>query len=384
MNADVFDNWLLKRDCSGLVCNEPLMPMEGAGHVLFPPTYAAGQTDGFPGGYTINRFEKEGKPSVCLIDSVGSQANRLEPVFLEPPYCELVPAVTVKAGEVIKSILEMPHRAGDACVRCSVLHQELHDAFLQTLLGNFTPMAKLAPTSLALGAWDARDTQAKLPRLVGSTIRAYDIRELTRRAQYTTSMSYIDLGLLEKPDDDDKPTKEAYADRGFSQVPAPGYPGGILADGGVERSTTLSLSALRRIHAKGGAMETLKLRRYLLGLSMVVFTLPQDGYLRQGCSLVRDVSKPYEYVEAYGDGRRPELKLTHEEALAYAKMAAKAFGVGPDRHVDFSKTMAEEDIAKAKAKKNGKKGKKDKADADGNGAEEGGETTKKSKKGKAK
>src|SRR5215471_10066107 len=127
MNIDCYDRWLTKRDCSGLVCNEPLEPIEGRGHVLFPPTYAAGKTDGFPGGYTIDRFEKDGKPSVCLIDSVGSQANRLEIVFLEPDYTGLIPCVTVKAGEVIKSILEMPHRAGDAYIRCSVLAPELHE-----------------------------------------------------------------------------------------------------------------------------------------------------------------------------------------------------------------------------------------------------------------
>ena len=41
-------------------------------------------------------------------------------------------------------------------------------------------LAKIAPTSLVFGAWDSRDTQAKLPRLIASTIRAYDVVKLSR------------------------------------------------------------------------------------------------------------------------------------------------------------------------------------------------------------
>ena len=68
----------------------------GPDGVVFPPTYAATQDRTFEGGYNINRFE--GGRNVCLIDSVGAQANRMEPIFKRPPYSKLVPQVIIKAG----------------------------------------------------------------------------------------------------------------------------------------------------------------------------------------------------------------------------------------------------------------------------------------------
>ena len=62
-------------------------------------------------------------------------------------------------------------------------------------------LAKLAPTSLVFGAWDSRDTQAKLPRLIASTIRAYNVRKLRRSAQFVPAVDYVSEGLLEEPDD---------------------------------------------------------------------------------------------------------------------------------------------------------------------------------------
>jgi CRISPR-associated protein Csb1 len=35
---------------------------------------------------------------VCTIDSVGSQANRMEPIFKAPPYSQLVPQIDIAYG----------------------------------------------------------------------------------------------------------------------------------------------------------------------------------------------------------------------------------------------------------------------------------------------
>ena len=149
------------------------MPVEGHDGVLFPATFAAG--DGFPGGYNIDG-DANGA-NVCLIDTVGSQANRIEPLFAEEKYKSLVPQIVVEAGEKEVNLLEAGHRAGDAIVRCSELQQTLQDAFKAVLKGDATPLAKIAPTSLVFGVWDSRDTQAKLPRLIASTIRAFNVRQ---------------------------------------------------------------------------------------------------------------------------------------------------------------------------------------------------------------
>ena len=77
----------------------------------------------------------------------------------------------------------------------------MQDAFKEVLKGNALKMAKIAPTSLVFGVWDSRDTQAKLPRLVASTIRAFDVQTLTRSAQFNPATDYIGVGLLEDTTD---------------------------------------------------------------------------------------------------------------------------------------------------------------------------------------
>jgi len=339
-----YDSWLTGTDGpAALVLREHVMPVEGADGVLFPPTFAAG--DGFPGGYNIDWFgNKEDGNNVCLIDSVGSQANRIEPMFADDKYASLVPQVVIKAGEKEINILEIGHRAGDALARCSEMQEELHNAFESILMGDAEPLAKIAPTSLVFGVWDSRDTQAKLPRLVSSTVRAFNVRELTRSAQFNPATEYVELELLPEPKD--KKAKDAYAERGFIHVPATGTHGGVIAKGGIRRDATLSLAALLQLKASQDTEETLKLRRYILGLSLVAFTANTSAYLRQGCNLVLDPGEPSEYVEVYRDGRREPMELSHDDAIGFAKDAAEAFGVGEDRSVDFDKKKAIEDVKK--------------------------------------
>jgi CRISPR-associated protein Csb1 len=75
------DNWL-KDDSqfAALVMRQWFQPVEGEEAVIFPPTYA--RPDGTREqdwlGYNI---DGEGASSICQIDSVGSQANRMEPIF---------------------------------------------------------------------------------------------------------------------------------------------------------------------------------------------------------------------------------------------------------------------------------------------------------------
>src|ERR1700735_4026640 len=99
-----YDRYLSDDGPAALVIREWLMPVEGADGVLFPATFASG--DNFPGGYNIDNFEGSlsakftyqphgaeklesevqrdpVNQNVCLIDSVGSQANRIEPLFAE-------------------------------------------------------------------------------------------------------------------------------------------------------------------------------------------------------------------------------------------------------------------------------------------------------------
>lgn len=354
---DQFDGYLKDGGPAALVMREHLMPVEGPDGVLFPATFAAG--DGFPGGYNIDT-DASGQ-NVCLIDSVGSQANRMEPLFMREKYRQLVPQITIKAGDKEVNILEIGHRAGDALVRCSALQDELKKAFTSVLAGDAEPLARIAPTSLVFGVWDSRVTQARLPRLIASTIRAFNVRKLTRGAVYIPPVDYSSLDVFSEEDkakaEGDK--KSPLAKRGFVHNPASAAHGGIIADGGIRRDATLGLAALRHLHAGSNAERTLVLRRYILGLALVAYTAPVESYLRQGCTLVLRPDQSREFVEVYTDGSRKPCDVTHDGALEFATEAAKAFKIAEARLVQFEKERAKADVkaddsAKGKPKRGGK------------------------------
>jgi CRISPR-associated protein Csb1 len=342
-----YDIWLQQNGPAALVIREHLMPVEGPDGVVFPATFAASEDKTFKGGYNIDELPN-GK-NICLIDSVGSQANRIEPLFINEPYAKLIPQVTIKAGDKTVNLLEAGHRAGDAIIRCSALKEQLQNAFKDAQKGNMETLAKIAPTSLVFGVWDSRDTQAKLPRLIASTIRAFDVRKLTRSAVYIPAAEYVNQGLLDEPED--KASKDNYAVRGFVHVPASAAHGGVIADGGIRRDASLHLAALRLLRTGNDKNESLKLQRYVLGLALTAFTCPWVNYLRQGCNLVFDPDKGREFVAVFGDGKRDPISISHDDALEFAKKAAETFGIGADQAVEFSKELAKEDIGGESGKK---------------------------------
>jgi CRISPR-associated protein Csb1 len=346
-----FDDLLKPDGPAALVLREWLMPVEGPDGVLFPATFAAG--DGFPGGYNID-VDPETKKNVALIDSVGSQANRIEPIFKEEKYAKLVPQIKVKVSDEKEvTIFDAGHRAGDALLRCSSLDEELQAAFKEVLKGDATRLAKIAPTSLVFGVWDSRDTQAKLPRVLASTIRAFNVRRLTRGAVYIPPVDYSALDVFSEEDkakaEGDR--KSPLAQRGFVHNPASGSHGGVIADGGIRRDATLALAAIRLLHSGNNEEQTLKLRRYILGLALVAFTYNASGYLRQGCLLVLNPDQPRELVQVLPDGERKPFDLAHDDAIQFAAVAAEAFGVGESKTVPFEKKKAKDDVAKAKKAK---------------------------------
>ena len=324
-----------------LTLRQKLLPVEGAGSVIFPPTYA-------DIGYNIDTLSDGTK--VATIDSVGAQANRMEPLFIaaaadepENRLAGLVPQVTITYGnDKSVSILEAGHRLGDALIRSSELAEEAHRAF-STLLDadDASPIARLAPTSLVFGAWDSRDTQAKLPRVVQSAVRAWNVDPLKRSAQYNPPVNYAELDVFseEEKKKQEGNTKSLLAQRGFVHVPAPQAHGGVVVHGEIRRDVTVNLVALRRLRGDGG----LAMRRYVLGLALVAATTPLDGFLRQGCLLTPDPAVPATWTAVGRDGMRVEVDLDGDVALAFAREAAAAFGVGPDRTVAFDGKRAQAD-----------------------------------------
>ncbi|NLZ18610.1 MAG: type I-U CRISPR-associated protein Cas7 [Desulfobulbaceae bacterium] len=341
------NQYLAPEGPAALIIREYLMPVEGKDGVFFPSTFANI-------GYNIdyeNPGDKSGR-NIALIDSVGSQANRLEPLFTAGEYAKLVPQIIIKAGEKTVNLLEVGHRAGDAIARCSALEGELREAFKAVLHGNAEPLAKIAPTSLVFGVWDSRDTQAKLPRILSSTIRAYNVRKLTRSATYFAPVDYAAENIFteEEKQKAEGDAKNSLSKRGFVNALATGTHGGVIAEGGIRRDAVLALSALKLLRADNEE-NTQKLQQYILGLALVAFTQLPLGYYRQGTILVLDPEKQRECCEVAFNGTRTPVSISHETALAFAKNAAEAFGIGANREVFFNKDAAKQDIKEGNKKK---------------------------------
>jgi CRISPR-associated protein Csb1 len=318
-------------EVAALTIRQWLVPTEGKEATIFPPTYPYESGT----GYVIDRYPDG--TSVCLIDSVGSQANRMEPLFLKSAYRDLVPQVTVKADSRVINLLEAGHRAADAIIRFSTpLGVALHEAFQRYRdQADAEPLAKIAPTSLVFGVWDSRATQVKLPRVVRSVIRAFNVREMHRSAQYTTIAGEILEGEAEVA------SKGPKAELGLAHVPAVNTVGGVQVFGEIRRDAALNLEAIRALGTSSGDA-TMRLRRYIFGLALVALTAPMPSALREGCQIVPDPDRAPEYRSVSHQGTRVEIGFDHETALTMARAAAKEFGVGPNLEGEFDSKLVQD------------------------------------------
>jgi len=370
---DQFDNWFDDSGPAAIVLTEHLQSVTEGESVIFPPTYAPENRASKKSEYVIDTL-RDGS-TICQIDSVGSQSNRIEPIFKQKPYDKLVPQVTIEVATGQKiNLLDAGHRAADAIVRFSSLKDKLSAAFDAWLRGDASKLAEIAPTSLVFGAWDSRGTQAKAPRIISSIIRAYDVEQVTRSAQYIPPVDYTPeiLGEAVSLTDDQK------SEFGLTHVPAPKALGGVLVHGRICREAILNLVAIRSLgvpNGKGGmnTEQTLSLRRYILGIALVALTKPMIHNLRQGCLLVGIENKPIDWKIVHYNGKREVFALSHDKAFEYAQQAANVFidkfqaksPIEGKFKPEFAKAAADSKTGKKATKKAGKNiGEKDKTEPD--------------------
>jgi len=186
-----------------------LSGLDGDGGKVFPPTYAGGV-------YAVEDRRIDGRVVRCvLLDSVQSQANRMEEVLLdaflpnwrelkasadERPSCGLpILAVHVENHGWVTS-LTAPHRVHDAIIRDSEIEEEANGnkqkvRFRESAIGQKIVAARLhkamalyeyCPTALIFGTWDSTAGEgldaAKIPRAVVSEIIGVDITPGVRTA----------------------------------------------------------------------------------------------------------------------------------------------------------------------------------------------------------
>lgn len=362
VTEEVLDKWALESDGPvALRLKQRLLPVEESG-IIFPPTYA-------DIGYNIDTLS-DGK-RVATIDSVGSQANRLEPLFLSEsnnPEDWLVPQIQIiirreacgecedckknaddrkkakkecrQPREITRSLLELAHRAADAVVQSSPdLLKLISPAFRKLQQGDAGLLCTIAPTSLVFGVWDSRgETGVKRPRLVRSIIRAWDVEPLHAAAQFNSVWKLLDQ---EQREELKNAGAKTLSEKGLADAPATfrktkippyrdGAPnpdarilGGVLVRDRIEREVTVNLVALRGLQGQNDS-ETEAIRKYLLGLSLFAATADTELFLREGC-LLRYAEDGDIWYQVPRRGDPTQVNLSAETVERYAKQAANHF-----------------------------------------------------------
>ena len=336
-------DWLQQRDQPvAITLTEVLEPSGGPGTVIFPPTYARKGGDHpyaisvFRSDLAVEAAANQGlEANICDLDTVGSQANRMEPAFEKPPLSSLVPQRVIKAGSVAVNLLQIGHRIADGAVRFSDLADEAARAI--AALRNecdASSLARLAPTSLIFGFWDSRDTMLKHPRIVNSTIRATNVAVLKRSAQFNPAFDPSELTLAQEPASEPGPAqdeKDPLSQQGLRSAPAVDTHGGVRVFGRIIRRTEINLVALRSVTVTGAgkidADKTLKLRRYLLGLSLVAGRVQNAYNLRQGCLLVPMADSVPGAQLVLPSGLRQPFAWEFGPSYEFAQAAAEEFGL---------------------------------------------------------
>ena len=363
-----------------------LQPAGGVGDKLFPPTYP-GAGRNAPPRHVFERRHVNGDIVWCvLIDSVQSQANRLEEALLaavERGGIRL-PYVTVDfsgAGldplERITS-LDAPHRVYDAILRDSLLDGE---PFMQSEAGkrlaaakpaDATALLELSPTALLFGAWHSQGEGgglgAKFPRTLVSEIMGIDtpvdeprnqrdVEVEVRTAGRRTGSRIDPLGISKNvklyrstSSEKDWTPREDEAARSksgpilFSRKKGDKKAGkpSVINHGNVtptveplgvtcaraEHRAVITLAGLRRL--RFGGDERNEAGRALIAALGLVALAEQDagGYaLRSRCDLVCDGPAPLELVRA--DGSTETVDLDREQARAlYGGAYARAESAG--------------------------------------------------------
>lgn len=352
-----------------------LQPVGGKGDKIFPPTYP-GEGRNAPPRHVYERRRINGADIWCvLVDSVQSQANRLEECLLAAisdgipiPYVE-VDFTEAKLDGISKiTSLDAPHRVYDAILRDSLykgspfMESDVGQRLAKAKAADASVLLETSPTALLFGAWHSTGQGgglgAKFSRCLISEVVAIDVpvedvvvNQRTGEVRIQTSGrrtgSRIDpLGVLRKvrvfKGEGGWSTTKAGAGKNAKEVRpseinhgniAPSVqPLGVTCDH-IEHNFVLSFAALRRLHF-GGAEKDVAGRSLLMALGLVALT-EQDmrGYaLRSRCDLVCDGRAPLELVRS--DGSTEAIVIDRKQArtlynAAYHAAQGAGFALSP-------------------------------------------------------
>lgn len=148
---------------AALRCVTDYQPAGGPGDKVFPPTYEGAKYAG------ETRIVEGEKVDCILLDSVASQANRIELALLEAHRAGRLKLPTLSVAfesqklrkPLVVTSWEAPHRAADAIFRDSLLEgTPFRDSELGSLLNDAdihhaTGLYQMCPAALVFGIWDS-------------------------------------------------------------------------------------------------------------------------------------------------------------------------------------------------------------------------------------
>ena len=338
-------------------CITDHQPAGGSGDKVFPPTYEGGKYA------TEDRIDPAtGEVRQCvLLDSVQSQANRMELALLEAHRAGKVELPLLVArfdqDELPKKFavtsLEAPHRVADALFRDSLLsgvifRKSVKGAILDTAdTRNAAGLFGLCPTALIFGLWDSTGPRgglgAKFQRAIVSEIVGYDAVVGQKTAsRIDPAQIRLEAGPLyvRNSAGDDEPEwmlndKSNPKKLGKDGKPSEANHGNVtpsIEEGGftlskARQTTTLSLAVLRRLRFPlNGAADSdhnvdLAARTALVALGLAAGSLARvDTDLRSRCQLFAEQEPVWELLDRPGEPPR-EFALTPEDALKLLEAA---------------------------------------------------------------
>ncbi len=376
---------LVKGDGVAVRVRQRLQPGGGPGDKVFPPTYATGDQKL---KYVTERRRIDGSDVDCvLLDSVASQANRMEEALAEAWASKALnfPLLAVDfshdpaladVGSI--SALQAPHRIADAILRDAtdasgkVLFRDTPQgrAYTDATAKNAAAVLALCPTALVFGVWDSTGPKgglgSKFQRALTSEIVAIGAvtgKKVGSRIDPLAIPAGIPVYHLGSNPDDwtideddaqkDTKGKPVLFSRGGSE--GKGKPssvnhsnitpsvdelsGGITFDYAVQ-TIVLSMPALRRLRfptaidgkaVANQAAAELAARMALAALALAGVVRQRDlGYdLRSRCLLVPDGPLVLEVVRGDGKVDLVALSTADTDALvAAAEAELKTVGLG--------------------------------------------------------
>jgi CRISPR-associated protein Csb1 len=342
-----------------------LMPIGGDGAKVAPPTYAgAKQGEGGQYAFETRRTPSGGETKSVLLDSIASQANRIEEVLLSAYRNGLpipVMEMAIPGRENVTS-LTAPHRIHDAIFRDSLLEgrpfreSEPGKRIVAARAWNATALYEFCPTALLLGTWDSQSgggvTSAKFARALVSEIIALDavrgVRTASRidplgikamAASVYQSANPQQMWTLDSNEAaKDKNKSKLFGKKGkpseinhgniAPSITGENGPGGVTFSEAIQ-TTVLSFTQLRKLHfpstdGKPSHERDVAGRAVLAALGLYAIVLQwNEGYqLRSGCQLLPIENPQFELVgNTAGDIRA--LDFDGETARAAFDLAQK-------------------------------------------------------------